>query len=571
MRTVEHGCAKLSIKVFIGPAQWGAATSNEDRIYIETPFQLKEACKSLPGARWSPAARAWHIPATIAAAQAFIDTFSGQQIEMTRDVIALLESARRAADAQSIKSANNLPDIPTRTTAWAHQRRAFHFAKHLDAAMLAMAMGSGKTLTAIGLLQEWDAKNVLIICPVSVMGVWPGEFAKHSVDIEEWHIVAGDPRMPVSARVESIAKGIVHAQKHDKRSVSIVNYESAWRDNMALLLKTHSWDCVIADESHRIKSAAGKASRFASLIGKQAKHRVALTGTPMPHSPLDIYAQYRFLDPGIFGTSKNRFMNRYAVMGGYENRQVKEWQNIDDLQKKFASIAYIVSKEEALPDLPDRLWMERTFQLSEKGLRAYKMMEKDFIVAVDEGVIVANNAMAKSLRLRQITSGHSRTEDGRTVIIDDGREKLLEDVLTELPDDEPVVVFSVFHPDLDAIARVTERLGRRYGELSGRRRDGLTDSSKMNPAIDVLGCQIKSGSLGVDFTRAAYAIYYNAGWELGDYEQSLDRIHRPGQTRTTRYIQLIAEDTIDRVVYKALRDKKSVVDAVLDAVRSHQA
>lgn len=550
----------MSIRVYI----------DQDRIYIESPFQFKEQCASLPGARWSKAARAWSIPATTASAQSFIDSFSGTTMELTPEVIRLLESARRQRDAQAIKTADDLPGIPTRTQAWAHQRRAFHFAKQLDATMLAMAMGSGKSMTAIGLLQEWNAKHVLILCPVSVLGVWPDQFNVHSRDPSEWHIVAGDPRLPVAARVEAIAAGILKAEKLGKRSVSIVNYESAWRDNMATLLKSQAWDCVIADESHRIKSAAGKASRFAATLGSKARHRLALTGTPMPHSPLDIYAQYRFLDPGIFGTSKNRFMNRYAVMGGFENRQVMNWQNIDDLQQRFASIAYIVSKEEALPDLPERLFMERTFQLSEKGLRTYKQMERDLVVGMEEGIIVANNALAKSLRLRQITSGHSRTDEGRIVMIDDGRERLLEDVMDELPEGEPVVVYSVFHPDLDAIQRVAEKLDLRYGELSGRRRDGLTSESKMNPDIDILGCQIRSGSVGIDLTRAAYAIYYNPGWELGDYDQSLDRLHRPGQERTVRYIHLIAEDTVDRIVYKALRDKKDVVQAVLDAAKAHQ-
>lgn len=501
---------------------------------------------------------------------AIVDAFAGDNVEMTIEVQELIQHAQRQSAAQKFKRAEDLPDIPVRTSAWAHQRRAFYFARELDAAMLAMAMGSGKSMTAIALLQEWDAKHVLILCPVSVLGVWPNQFELHAIDPAEWHVVAGDPRMSVTGRVESIAQGILFAEKTNRRSVSIINYDSAWRENMAQLIKAQDWDVIIADESHRLKSAGGKASRFASGLRDITARRLCLTGTPMPHSPLDIYAQYRFLDPGIFGTSKNRFMRRYAIMGGFENRQVKDWQNIDELQRKFASIAFIVGKQEALPDLPEQIFLERRFKLGAKGLATYKAMERDFIAAVDEDLIVANNALAKSLRLRQIAAGHSRTDEGAIIHLDDGREKLLEDVLEGIPPDEPVVVFSVFHPDLDAIERVAEKLGRRYGELSGRRRDGLTSDSKMSPAVDLLGVQIKSGALGVDLTRAAYAIYYDPTWELGDYEQSLDRVHRPGQTRTTRYIALIADDTVDETVYQALRDKKDVVQAVIDAARSLQ-
>lgn len=558
----------MPVRAYIGPPQ-GAGQG--ERIYMETPFKYRDACKSLPGARWAPNLKAWHIPATPASALAFMEVFNGEDIEATAELQQLLGRAALQVSAQKIKTADDLEDTPTKTVAWIHQRRAFHFAKQLDAAMLAMDMGTGKSMTAIALLQEWNARRVLILCPLSVLGVWPKQFQSHALDPSEWHIVSVDGRISTAARSEQIAKGILTAEKLGKRSVSVINYEAAWRESVKVVLKSVKWDVIVCDESHRIKSAGGKASTFASVMRDLANRRLALTGTPMPHSPLDIYAQYRFLDPGIFGTSKNRFMNRYAVMGGFENRQVKDWQNTDDLQKKFASIAFIVSKEDALPDLPEKMPpQERDYELSQPALLAYKQMERDFIAGVEEGVIVANNALAKTLRLRQIATGSVRLENGKVQCIDDGRERLLADVLTEIPSGEPVVVFSVFHPDLDATERVAKKLGLRYGELSGRRRDGLAPDGTMAPDIDILGCQMKSGGVGIDLTRSCYAIYYSMGYELGDYKQSEDRLHRPGQTRPVRYIHLVAKDTIDRVVYRALQRREDIIHAVLEAAKAHQ-
>jgi SNF2 family DNA or RNA helicase len=85
----------------------------------------------------------------------------------------------------------------------------------------------------------------------------------------------------------------------------------------------------------------------------------------------------------------------------------------------------------------------------------------------------------------------------------------------------------------------------------------------MSPDVDVVGVQVQSGGVGIDLTRAAYAVLYSVGFSLGDYEQLLKRVHRPGQERATTYIHLLAEDTVDEKVYQALAEKRKVVEFVL--------
>ena len=524
-------------------------------MHVAAPIGLRARALQ-EGAKWESLTKTWSFEATPFYALRLLELYP-EGFLMDPEVAELLRVGMEQVEAPP---EDVLTEIPGMLPAWEHQKRAFHFAKRMKASMLAMGMGTGKSRVAISLLEEWDAKRVLVLCPKSVLGVWPKQLDLHST--VPFTVVLPPPSMTVVKKAQ-----IVLAQSDLARPmIVLINYEASWRPGMADVLKVIEWDAVICDESHRIKSAGGKASRLAMALRKNSKRRLCLTGTPMPHSPLDIYAQYRFLDPGVFGTSKNRFQNRYAIMGGFEGRQVIGYQREEEFAEKVGKLAFIVTKDEALPDLPERQHLTRTFALGPKALRAYNSLEHDFIAGVREGVIVASNALVRLLRLRQVTSGYGTTEEGVEVLLDEGRKELFAEVLEDLPR-EPVVVFCAFHHDLDAVREVVEAQGLRFGELSGRRRDALTDEATMSPDIDVAGVQLQSGGVGIDLTRSAVGIYYSSGLSLGDYLQSLDRIHRPGQERKVTYIHLLAESTVDQKIYKALRQRKQIVEAVLDAAR----
>src|SRR5690606_15945839 len=132
--------------------------------------------------------------------------------------------------------------------------------------------------------------------------------------------------------------------------VIVVNYESTWRLEDDLL----KWrpDMIICDESQKIKNARAKQSKSIIKLGRKAKYKLILTGTPVTQNPLDLFSQYQFLEPSIFGNSFVRFRDRYAVMGGFNNYEIVRFQNLEELAEKAHSVAYRVTKEEAL-DLPD--------------------------------------------------------------------------------------------------------------------------------------------------------------------------------------------------------------------------
>lgn len=527
-------------------------------VQVRSPFSFKDTLKGIPGARWNKEERCWEYAFTATVAKELAEAL-GTFLPMA-DLERLLAQAKGLVAAAQVKAvaAEDVPPVPNEgTRSWTHQARAYWFAHSLKSAMLSMDMGTGKSKVAVNIAVNGQCATVLVICPLSVVDVWPSEFRKHAP--QGFNAVFGllNEGKSVAAKTKQLHRALSLGKTGRKPVVAIVNYESAWREPLAGTLLTTPWDLVILDESHRIKSPGGKASMYCARLGSKARRKLCLTGTPMPHSPLDIYGQYRFLDPGIFGTSFARFKARYAVFGGFHNKQVKGYQNQAELQKRFYSVAFRVEKADVL-DLPEFNHNVRFCELRPATRKVYNEMEQEFYTMIKDREITASNALVKLLRLQQVTSGHIEE------VPDLGFEKteLLEDVIEDMPLTEPLVVFCRFDRDLDRVRAVARKIGREYFELSGRERSlGAWQASK---AGDVLGVQIRSGGVGVDLTRARYAIYYSLGFSLGDYEQSLARIHRAGQTRPVFYYHLVAKNTVDQKVYQALRDRKDVVVSILE-------
>jgi SNF2 family DNA or RNA helicase len=580
-----------------------------NRIHLYTAYEFKDDCRAVPGGRWNKEQKCWTYPATPAVAGEIVARFSGKGFGGNRDFIVL---AARAKDAEESRQNRNrghdeLEPIPgEKLPSWLHQLQAHHFAKGQDAAMLAVGMGGGKTKITIDLLEQgWpDVYRVLVLCPTNVLKVWPKEFAgaepegKVGHQHRRWEVVNGLRRnrkgkmvaLPMAERVSLFHEALSRASMEHPVCIC-VNYEAAPQDPLAKWLLAQEWDVVALDESHRIKSPGGVQSRFCDTLRTRARRRLCMTGTMMPHSPLDIYAQYRFLEPGIFGTNYSRFRQQYAIMGGFQGKQVMGMNEATapELSEKIAKLAYIISNEDLdkVLGLEPPVWPDwRTAPLSPKTQKAYDSLSQDLVAALEEGTIEVNNALTQLLRLQQITSGYVPVEracpkcdmdgcadcDGTgwaTEIIQLGTEKrdLFADWLSDLPLREPVVVACRFTADLQAIREVCEKQGRRYGELSGRDNDGLTERATMSPDIDVLGVQIQAGGVGIDLTRAHYVANYSVGFSLGDFEQWLKRTHRPGQDHRVVYQNFVIENTVDVTVLRALAERKNVVDAVIAAAK----
>ena len=538
----------------------------DNKLAVRAPFAAKDQLKAVPGARWNKELHVWVYPPTPHAAKGLFEALPAETTTWGETAAALLVEAERIAKAAEQKTAEHLPAIESKTTPWLHQLRAYHFAKSLHASMLALDMGTGKSKVSVDLVINKGWMRVLVLCPKSVVQVWPAEFERHGA--RPVGCLALDEGT-MKQRAEALSKflDLQHARRIP--AVVVLNYDAAWRDGMNVLLLRTSWDAAICDESHRIKAPGGKAAMFCSRLGDQVPNRICLTGTPMPHSPLDVYAQYRFLDKGIFGTSFTAFRARYAKMGGFQNHQVVGYENQDDLQKKFYSIAYRV-KSEDVQSLPEAVDVVRPVVLSNYAKRLYKTLKDEFVVGVADGTVTASNALTRLLRLQQIASGWAKQDhnvetgaDGELVQVDTAKQEALADLMEDLKDEEPIVIFCRFHHDLDAVHTVAAALGRASAELSGRRNELANWQQGPTP---VLAVQIQSGGVGINLVRARYCVFYSLGFSLGEYLQARKRIHRPGQTQSCCYYHLIAKGTVDEQVYAALEARQDVVESVLKGI-----
>jgi len=452
---------------------------------------------------------------------------------------------------------------------WKHQEDAVDFAMQRTATLWHMGLGTGKSRCAIEFKRRIQAKATLILCPLSVCEAWREQHQQFSPESEVIVLNKGS----VAKKLKAAQAAAQRARQMCKALVVVVNYESARNAPLSPWLEEREFDLLVLDESHRIKSPKGKTSTWVAKLAKRCKRRVALTGTVLPHSPLDIWAQARALtlaSRDAFGPSFFRFRRKYAKLGGWGGKQVVGFQHLDDLRHRMSHWTFQVDR--SVLDLPAAMHERRTIDLSTKAMKLYRELDAMFCAQVKGGEITASNALVKLLRLQQLTGGTAVVEDadGTSTAhrIDTAKEDALADLLTDIDQGEPVVVFAKFRGDLQSVHNAAQRVGRQSLELSGTRRE-LEEWQRGDAPI--LAVQLQSGGTGVDLTKCggrpcSITCYLSTGFSLGDYEQSLARVHRPGQTRSVVYYHFVARDTVDERVYGALRSRKNIVEAVLDGI-----
>lgn len=427
--------------------------------------------------------------------------------------------------------------------------------------MLADDMGTGKSKQIVDSVCDLGLKRVLIVCPKSVCAVWLQQFDRHqTIDCS----LAVLSEKSVAVRAHIMNTRIMALGALDRTLVVVINYEAVWRGAVGTVVKRTDWDMIVCDESHRIKSGRSVASKFFGRLPRpNGQRRVCLTGTPLAHSPMDAFGQYRFLDPTIYGVSYVRFRMRYGIMGGFQNKQVVSFQNMEEFNKKFYSIARRVQASDVLT-LPDRQDIDHPVSLGETEKKIYTEMDKDFVTLVRGGLVSAANAAVKVIRLQQITSGFVRDELGVDQRVGTAKQDALADIIDGLGINERVVVFCRFRADLGSVREVASKAGRASFELSGKCNTLVQWTSSTGGAV--LAVQIQAGGVGVDLTKASKVVYYSMGTSLGDYEQSRARVHRPGQDRAVTYWHLIATGTRDVAVYRALRKRANVIEEILKEI-----
>lgn len=422
--------------------------------------------------------------------------------------------------------------------------------------------------------------------PRGVKGPWAPR-AQHAEQSWAWYARASDQRPRHITRSEG-PDGL--GQDKPRLVLIVVNIDTftsrathgggTMADYMVQSVRRFDPELVVVDESHKIKSSQGNASRLLARLTHFVPRRVILTGTVMPHSPMDVFGQWRFLDPYAFGTTNSdgtqrqatfgSFRSRYAVMGGFMGREVTGFRNLDEMQEIMARNACVARKEDAL-DLPPTMDVTVPVELSPGEKKAYKEM-KDSLAATLLGGNAATvpNRLSQMLRLRQITSGYLPDDQGTVHVLGASKTKTIRSIVHDnLAGEKRIVIFALFTHEIEMLVEALKARDTEVAVITGatpaeermgiRHRFGSDD-----PARIVLVAQIKTLSLAVnELVTANHCIFASLSQQRDDLIQARDRLNRIGQTRPVTFWYALAPGTVDMVIMQSHRDRTNLENAML--------
>lgn len=433
-------------------------------------------------------------------------------------------------------------------------------------------MGCGKTLTAIATVgaayQMGYVKKILVIAPTSVVAVWPKEFRDFADFKYTCRTLLGEKSQRIK-ELDDLIRFPFEALK-----VAVINYESTWREGLFEKLQEYDADLIICDESQRIKTHDAAQSKAIHKLGDKARYKLILSGTPVQNNAIDIFSQYRFLDSSVFGTNFYQFRNRYAIMGGFNKKQIVGYKDLDGLIKKEHSIAFRITKEEAI-DLPEQTFETRAITMNKQERELYDRLKRDSYAELDSGgQITATTVLTKLLRLQQLTGGFLVKDDAsKPELVSRSKLDALADIIQDyvVGAGKKLVIFARFIPEVHEIEKlVAKELPSRkkavaiYGEIKKEERGNIVKQFQEDPDTMVFIGQIDTAGTGITLTAADTCVYYSKNYNYATYSQSLSRIHRIGQKNRCTYIDLVVEKTVDEMISKALAKKEDMAKTVVD-------
>ena len=463
-----------------------------------------------------------------------------------------------------------------KTKPYAHQLKALEMSWKKEVFALFMEMGTGKSkvlLDNISMLYDQGKINgALIVAPKGVYKNWlESEIPTHLVDhIQKkavlWQALINKKQQ---AKLDTLFKPEVDLH------ILIMNVEAfstkKGLDFAAKFLSCHN-ALVAIDESTTIKNPSAQRTKNIQRLSKLSKYRRILTGSPVTKSPLDLYTQCEFLDEYLLDfSSYYAFRTRYALMktANFNGRSVQlvvGYRNLAELSETVKKFSYRVLKDDCL-DLPPKTFMKRIIQLSPEQKRLYEQMKSMALAELNGKMLTTFNAVTQIMRLQQITCGHFKADDDSIQEIKNNRITELMSVLEEV--EGKAVIWAHWRHDIATIVREIEKeypgsVMTYYGDTTtDDRQKAIREMQDPESKIRFLVGTPQTGGYGITLTGASTMIYYSNGYDLEKRQQSEARIDRIGQKKPMTYIDILAEDTVDEKIVKALRKKVNIATQVM--------
>ena len=427
---------------------------------------------------------------------------------------------------------------------------------------LFLDMGLGKTVITMTAIQElmydrFEISRVLVIAPKRVAeDTWTREHAKwdHLKDLRISKVLGNEQQRIRALRAEAD----IYVIGRDN-VIWLINYYQGLR-------KGWPFDMIVIDELSSFKNPQAKRFRALKKAMPSVSRVVGLTGTPSPNGLMDLWAEVYLLDQGErLGLTLGSYREKYVRPGARNGYVVYKWEPFRNAQKeiedKISDICISMSAADYLK-LPKRIDNVIPVQLSPEEMEAYKRMERDQLLQIEDDDIAALNAAAVMTKLLQIANGSVYTNEGKVVKIHEAKLEALAEIVDTT--DSPVLVFYSYKHDLAAI----------QGKIKGARiLENEKDISDWNAGkVQVLLAHPASVGYGLNLQEGGHVIvWYGLTWSLELYQQANARLYRQGQEKPVIIHHLIAEGTADEEVMAALQNKDTSQAALLAALKERRA
>ena len=465
-----------------------------------------------------------------------------------------------------------------KTKPYEHQFKALKKSWNKEFYGLFMEMGTGKSKVLIdeiaSLYLRGKITAALIIAPKGVYRNWErGELPTHMPDQVPTLVAAWKAPSEMSKKDKEDLKNILIP--NGKLRILLMNVEafSSTKGTKYAAQFLHKSSALMAvDESTTIKTPSASRTKNVLRVGKLAKYRRIMTGSPVTKNPLDIFSQLEFLSPTILRQNYWAFRSRYAIMrnvnfGPRSTQLIVGFQRLPELNRIVEHHSYRVLKEDCL-DLPDKVYEKRFVSLTPEQVKAYEEMRRFNMTELEGEVMTSLSSLTALIRLHQISCGHVTLDSGETKALKSNRMNELLNVLDEV--EGKVIIWASYRFDLKHIEEILknkfgeESTASYFGDTKDKDRQDIVERFQdKNSKLKYFVGNPSTGGYGLTLTAAHTVIYYSNTYDLEKRMQSEDRAHRIGQVNKVTYIDLISEGTVDEKIVQSLRSKIDIASAVM--------
>lgn len=527
-------------------------------LYISVPYDpdILYLLKSLPNRHYHASSEEWEIHSKYF--RIILDMFSKYDVEIVGDLTTQAEKELELANKFDFAEVSG---YQFKTTPFDHQLECFEYGLDHTKFLLADEQGLGKTKQSIDLAvaRKDQFKHCLIVCCVNgLKWNWQDEVKVHSN--EDARILGEYTNSKGRKVIGSVKQRLDDLIKGRDEFFLITNIETLRDKEIQKQLNKMCSDgtigMVIIDEIHKCKNSTSIQGK--SIHKLNSHYKIALTGTPLMNSPIDLYNILKWLE--VEHHTLTQFKEFYCLMGGFGGYEIVGYKHLDHLQKCLDRVMLRRKKEEVL-NLPPKIRSTEYVEMSKEQSKLYEEIKMEIMDNIDK-VMLNPNPLVELIRLRQCTGCPSILSS--TISSSSKLDRMVELVEENVANGRKVIVFSnwtsITEPAYKALSKFNPAI------ITGNTVDRKAEENKFqtDDRCKVIIGTISAMGTGLTLTAGSTVIFLDSPWNKANKDQAEDRAHRIGTTQAVNIITLVAKDTIDERIESIVESKGILSDVIVD-------